>query len=85
MFIASRTKAKVDAAIEQLEMDVPSSKGKIEFVELDLKRLESARQCAEQFKSRSDRLDGLVLNAGVMNIPYALTEVYSSCSLACSL
>ncbi|KAJ7030806.1 oxidoreductase [Mycena alexandri] len=46
----------------------------IVFLECDLESLESVKQAAEQFVSQSDRLDVLVCNAGVMNVPPALTK-----------
>ncbi|KAJ7735919.1 oxidoreductase [Mycena metata] len=44
------------------------------FLECDLESLASVQRAVEQFISQSDRLDVLICNAGVMNVPPALTK-----------
>lgn len=48
--------------------------GTIEVMELDLSQLASVRRFAEAFLARHTRLDGLVNNAGVMNVPQGKTK-----------
>jgi len=48
--------------------------GKILVMQLDLGDLESVRQFAGEFKSRFDRLDVLMNNAGIMMTPYFKTK-----------
>lgn len=68
MFIASRTRSKVDKAIKEIEEEVGVGGGKgkvdIEFVELDLMSLKSCKKAAEDLKKRTDRLDAVICNAG---------------------
>ncbi|OQN96817.1 hypothetical protein B0A48_17377 [Cryoendolithus antarcticus] len=45
-----------------------------EILEMHLDSLDSVRKAAEEFKGRSDRLDVLICNAGVMAAPYSTTQ-----------
>lgn len=75
VYIASRTPSKVHAAIAELVAAHPSLQGRLEFLQLDLASLKGTKEAAEEFLRRETRLDGLVANAGVMAVPYELTEV----------
>lgn len=46
----------------------------ITFIPCDLTSLESVKNCAEIFKSKSSRLDVLINNAGIMATPMGLTK-----------
>jgi NAD(P)-dependent dehydrogenase (short-subunit alcohol dehydrogenase family) len=71
VYMASRTESKAKAAIEELNTERPLD---IHFLQIDLMDLSSAKTCAAQFLSKESRLDILVANAGVMAVPYKLTD-----------
>lgn len=60
IYIASRTESKVVKAISTLESTHPQLKGRLEFLQLDLKSLKGVAKAAEEFQGREDRLDGIV-------------------------
>ncbi|CAK4031472.1 Hypothetical predicted protein [Lecanosticta acicola] len=72
IFLAARTPSKAEAAIADVKQQVPNSK--ISFIQLDLASLSSVKKAADDFNSRSDRLDLLINNAGVMAVPYSKTK-----------
>lgn len=47
--------------------------GEMRFIEIDLLNLLSVERAATYFKSREKKLDLLVLNAGIMAVPYSVT------------
>ena len=63
IFLAARTPSKAAAAISEIQQAVPNSK--VTFIQMDLTSFESIKKAAEDFKSRSDRLDILINNAYV--------------------
>ncbi|KAF7359227.1 hypothetical protein MSAN_01264800 [Mycena sanguinolenta] len=71
VYMASRTQSTADAAIAAIKSDVPFAQ--IEFLAFDLTSLSAARAAAKQLLEKEERLDILVLNAGVMAKPYELT------------
>lgn len=72
IFLAARTASKAQAAIESLQATVPDAK--ITHLPLDLTSLESVRTAAQSFKDQSQRLDVLMLNAGIMAVPAGTTK-----------
>ena len=70
--LACRSMDKAQAALAELQAEVPQAKA--EIMELDLASLASVRQFAEAFKAKYDQLDVLVNNAGIMMVPYGRTE-----------
>ena len=64
---------RVDAGKEAFA-DLGNLPGSIEIMDLDLASLASVRNFAKAFKTKYDRLDGLVNNAGVMFSPKGKTE-----------
>ncbi|KAI1131830.1 NAD(P)-binding protein [Nemania abortiva] len=54
--------------------DDPSTRTAIRFLDLDLTSFASVRTCAAEFLSEEDRLDILILNAGVIRVPPILTS-----------
>lgn len=70
VYMASRTESKARSAIDELNKEKPVD---IHYLNLDLKNLNSAKDCAKDFLSKEDRLDILVCNAGVMAVDYELT------------
>jgi FlaA1/EpsC-like NDP-sugar epimerase len=71
IFLAARTPSKAEEAIKDIKKIVPNSN--ISFLQLDLSSFESVDTAAKEFKSRSDRLDILINNAGIMAVPYSKT------------
>ncbi|KAI0397101.1 NAD(P)-binding protein [Xylariaceae sp. FL0594] len=53
--------------------DVSTPRTTFRFLELDLTSFDSVRACAAEFVAKEDRLDVLVLNAGVIRVPPLLT------------
>ncbi|WPG97795.1 NAD(P)-binding protein [Acrodontium crateriforme] len=70
--LAARTQSKAEAAIAEITTIVPGAN--ISFLELDLASLASVKKAADEFTSRSDRLDILINNAGVMMLPWSRTQ-----------
>lgn len=69
IYIAGRSEEKATKAIEDLKAKHPDSKGRLEFLPLDLSDLTTIKSAAEKFSAKEKRLDVLVNNAGVMTPP----------------
>lgn len=67
--MAGRSQAKADASLVRLAEVHPTSTGHISFLHLDLNDLSTIRASADALRARTDRLDVLVHNAGVMFPP----------------
>jgi len=63
LYLTSRNVEKGQAAIKSIIKDAPAGQ-KIEFLNMDLGDLDSVRSAAAEFKSRSNRLNILINNAG---------------------
>lgn len=72
VILATRDLRKGEAARTKILESNPV--GIIEILQLDLMDLESVRSFAEQFRSKYDRLDVLLNNAGIMMTPYFKTK-----------
>lgn len=72
VILACRSMDKAQAAMYRILAEIPDARA--EIMRLDLASLDSVRQFAEAFKSKYDRLDVLVNNAGIMMVPYSTTE-----------
>jgi NAD(P)-dependent dehydrogenase (short-subunit alcohol dehydrogenase family) len=72
IFIAARSADKALKTIEELREKKPDAP--LEFLQCDLASLDSVQECARQFLSKSDRLDILLCNAGVMALPAGQTK-----------
>lgn len=81
VYIASRSPEKIEKAIESIIIDCPISQGKISAIKLDLADLKSVKASAGEFLAKSDRLDVLFHNAGVMTPP-ANSKAPSVCFLS---
>ena len=68
IYLASRTESKGRDAIASIKSQT-SQDVDIEYLPLDLTSLPSIKQAADQVISHSNRLDILVLNAGIMAVP----------------
>jgi NAD(P)-dependent dehydrogenase (short-subunit alcohol dehydrogenase family) len=71
VLMACRNREKADAAWRRIREELPTAQ--VEIVELDLASLASIHAAAADVAARTDRLDLLVDNAGVMAVPRTLT------------
>jgi retinol dehydrogenase 12 len=69
VYIAGRDQEAASKAIERIKSHHLSSKGRLEFLRLDLADLSSIKKSADKFLAREQRLDVLWHNAGVMFPP----------------
>ena len=69
VYLAGRSKAKADTAIGGIKKEFPNSKGRLEFLQLDLADLSTIKASVKDFTRRESRLDVLTNNAGVMTPP----------------
>jgi NAD(P)-dependent dehydrogenase (short-subunit alcohol dehydrogenase family) len=69
--MTGRNPQKCADAIAELKKLSPDAN--ITFLQADLTSLASVQNAAKEFLSKSQRLDILIANAGVMNVPAALT------------
>ncbi|KAK0731943.1 short chain dehydrogenase reductase [Lasiosphaeris hirsuta] len=66
VYMACRTETKARSAIKDIEAAAPSSRGRLEFLPLDLGDLRTVKPAVEAFLSKEDKLHVLFNNAGVM-------------------
>lgn len=71
VILACRNKDKGAAAVRQIDQEYPAAKA--ELMPLDLSDLATVRRFADEFIRQHDRLDLLINNAGVMEIPFGKT------------
>lgn len=72
IFLTSRSQEKAETAIEEIKTAAPDAN--ITPLVLDLTDLASVEQAVRAFQSKSDRLDILLNNAGIMATPYSKTK-----------
>ncbi|EON99713.1 putative short-chain dehydrogenase reductase protein [Phaeoacremonium minimum UCRPA7] len=72
IWLAARDSDKAKTAIDDVRKEVPNAN--IKHIELDLTSLDSVRNAAKTLLEQSDRLDLLLLNAGIMASPPGLTQ-----------
>ncbi|TIC99475.1 putative oxidoreductase [Colletotrichum higginsianum] len=72
IWLAARNLDKATAAADEIRQHVPNAP--IRLLELDLTSFESVKRAAQQLLSQADRLDILMLNAGIMATPPGLTK-----------
>ena len=70
--LACRDERRASAALESIRSEIRSAAAR--FLPLDLASIESVRRFADAFHEAFDRLDLLVNSAGVMVVPYGITE-----------
>lgn len=76
----SRSKQKGAEALQRLQSELLSDKsykngaeGTVEFLNLDLASMQSVKEFTEEFLQVVDRVDVIILNAGVMFPPFQKT------------
>ena len=74
VFLGARSESKAQEAIKSLKSSV-SNNVEITWVPLDLMSGKSIKNAAEQVNAQTDRLDILILNAGVMALSPGETEL----------
>ena len=72
IWLAARGEARAQAAIDDIRKEVPNAS--IRPLNLDLADFDSVKAAARRVLSESDRLDILMLNAGIMATPAGLTK-----------
>ncbi|KAL2807722.1 short-chain dehydrogenase/reductase [Aspergillus granulosus] len=73
IYLAARTPSKAQAALNEIQKALPN-RANIVLLELDLASLDSVKKAAATVLADSDRLDILMLNAGIMAAPPGLTK-----------
>ncbi|KAM0549940.1 hypothetical protein ACHAPJ_009187 [Fusarium lateritium] len=73
VYLTSRNSTKGNAVLTEVKRTA-SEGTKTSLLELDLTSFESIKAAAAEFLKREDRLDVLLLNAGVMGAPPSLTK-----------
>ncbi|RMD42902.1 hypothetical protein DV735_g2220, partial [Chaetothyriales sp. CBS 134920] len=73
IFLAARSESKAQEAIADISKQL-QDKVDIEWLPLDLASLASVKTAAERVAAKTDRLDLLVLNAGIMAVPPGKTD-----------
>ncbi len=66
MFITVRDLQKGQTALKDILGNSKSSQGKVDLLQLDLNSLQSVRDCAADFLSKSKTLNVLINNAGML-------------------
>ncbi|KAJ6573804.1 oxidoreductase [Mycena vulgaris] len=72
IYFSGRDSKRAAEVIAEVKTATPAAV--LTFLEADLTSLASVEKAARQFISESDRLDILMCNAGVMNVPPELTQ-----------
>ncbi|KAH6900767.1 short-chain dehydrogenase/reductase [Thelonectria olida] len=72
IWLAARNLNKAKGAADDIKQQIPEAS--IELLQLDLSSFDSVKKAARRVLSESDRLDVLMLNAGIMAVPPGLTE-----------
>ncbi|KAF4592473.1 short-chain dehydrogenase/reductase [Ophiocordyceps camponoti-floridani] len=72
IWLGARSADKADEAIKEIRAEVPDAP--VKFLQMDLSSLESIKKAVDTFTAESDRLDILMLNAGIMGTAPGLTK-----------
>lgn len=73
VYISSRSQERVDQAINKMRGETGVRSLDLHFLKTDLTDLRSVAAAADNFASQEPRLDILINNAGVMNVPMGYT------------
>jgi NAD(P)-dependent dehydrogenase (short-subunit alcohol dehydrogenase family) len=68
VYVLCRSEDKALKAIQDIEKDLPDSKGALIFIACDLADLTKVKTAADAFLAREQRLDVLFNNAGVVRL-----------------
>jgi NAD(P)-dependent dehydrogenase (short-subunit alcohol dehydrogenase family) len=66
VFLGARNEKAGEAAAEKLRKEGEEDYGEITVLKIDVSKPDSIRSAAEEFSRKSDRLDALVNNAGIL-------------------
>src|SRR4029450_365255 len=67
VFLGARNSDAGEAAVQKLHKEGEKEDyGEITFIKIDVSKPDSIRRAAEEFSKKSDRLDTLVNNAGIL-------------------
>ncbi|KAG9297689.1 hypothetical protein G9A89_011204 [Geosiphon pyriformis] len=72
VFVCSRSKEKGEAAVELIKKETKNTQ--VEFLQLDLQNLKQIKKAADDFLAKGLPIHILVNNAGIMAVPYGLSE-----------
>jgi retinol dehydrogenase-12 len=73
LILPVRSLKKGEKFAQQLHKDVPSFRGDIKLLELDLNRFATIQKLVHELETTVDRLDIAILNAGCIRNKYTLT------------
>ncbi|PCG99424.1 Short-chain dehydrogenase/reductase SDR [Penicillium occitanis (nom. inval.)] len=73
LFLASRTKAKLDEVLKKISTESPQASANVELVILDLASQKSVREAATQILNNVNHIDILINNAGLMVLKQEFT------------
>lgn len=73
LFLASRTKAKLDEVLKKISTERPQASSNVELVTLDLASQKSVRETAAHILSNVNHIDILINNAGLMMLKQEFT------------
>lgn len=73
IFLGARSTKKAQEAIDDIKRQVPNAPP-IKVIQMDLSSFESIHEAAKTFHQHSQRLDLLLLNAGIMIVPHEITK-----------
>ncbi|KAL0939843.1 putative short-chain dehydrogenase [Colletotrichum truncatum] len=68
IYITARDSAKAKTVIEEITKSSEGN-GKLESIEMDMNSLDSVKKASQSFLEKSDKLNVLINNAGIMAIP----------------
>jgi NAD(P)-dependent dehydrogenase (short-subunit alcohol dehydrogenase family) len=71
VFLGARSSAKASAAVEKIKEQYPNAD--IHILLMDHNSLATIVKAAKSFNAKESKLNGLILNAGIMAVPYELT------------
>lgn len=74
IYLAARSEKRANDALSYIHSQLTGAPVDIRYLPLDLASIASIRAAASRFLSDCDRLDTLVLNAGIMGLPPSTTE-----------
>ncbi|KAM5354565.1 hypothetical protein ACJ41O_001212 [Fusarium nematophilum] len=72
VYMGARSESKATATIAEIKTQLPSAQ--IFFLPLDLSSFKSVVAAAKKLRDDETSLHGLINNAGIMGVPFALTE-----------